>query len=269
MRNSWGLNSASRAVLLFALLGASRAHAQSAEGPSEALPPPPPPPSAPASPPTPASPPSAAELPPSEPPRRLAPERQPLSSVGERLIYVRIHAGERPFSVVARDDAEPIAVCDGDCGFWAWPGNYSVRLRLAGAATDSSLSLRLRKPGLYDLIPANKAARNTGIALGIAGPVVGFVGLLMTMVGLLEAGCSYDDGAQNGCHNAGPKPIAYYGLATLAAGAGMTTVGWLMFAHNRAHFQLSDGRGPHGASARVTVLPLPQGGLGLGAVVAF
>ncbi len=57
------------------------------------------------------------------------------------------------------------------------------------------------------------------------------------MVGVLEAGGSYDDGSQNGCHNAGPEPIAYYGFGTLAAGAGMTTVGWLMFAHSRAHFR--------------------------------
>jgi hypothetical protein len=62
---------------------------------------------------------------------------------------------------------------------------------------------------------------------------------------------------------------AYYGLATLAAGAGMTTVGSIMFAHNRVHFQHSEDPGPLETSARISVLPMPQGGLGLGATVAF
>jgi hypothetical protein len=272
----WGAPRASRTVLVLALLVASRAHAQSTEAVGEALPPPPPPPSAEPSQASPAAPlvapsasaPSAAELPPSEPVRRPALERQPLSSVGERLVYVRIHAGDRPFSVVTPKDEQPIAVCDGECGFWAWPGNYSVRLQLDGAPKESGLSLRIRKPGRYDLIPADRAARNTGLVLGLVGPVISFVGVLMTVAGVLEAGCTYDT-SQDDCHDDGPAPIAYYGLATLAVGAGMTTAGWIVFAHNRVHFQLSDDPGPLGTSARVSVLPMPHGGLGLGALVAF
>jgi hypothetical protein len=79
---------------------------------------------------------------------------------------------------------------------------------------------------------------------------------------------TYDTSSKD-CQSDGPAPVAYYGLATLAAGAGMTTVGWIMFAHNRTHFQLSDDPEPLGASARISVLPMPHGGFGLGAVVAF
>jgi hypothetical protein len=160
-------------------------------------------------------------------------------------------------------------VCDGECGFWAWPGTYSVRLRLDGAPKDSSLTLRVRKPGRYELIPANQAGRNAGMALGLVGPVVSLVGLLMVFAGAIESGCTQAT-SQNDCsHGDGPAAIAYYGLATLAVGAGMTTAGWLVFAHNRAHFQLSDEPGPLGTSARISVLPMPHGGLGLGALVAF
>jgi hypothetical protein len=207
--------------------------------------------------------------------RRPVLERQPLSSVGERLVYVRVHAGDGPFSVVTPNDGQAIAVCDGECGFWAWPGNYSVRLRLAGAAKDSSLSLRIRQPGRYDLIPADQAARNTGMVLGLVGPVVAFVGVLMVYGGFV-ATCS-ESSADRDCND--PTAIGYYGLATLAVGAGMTTVGWVVFAHNRRHFQRSDdprsaksgsAEGePLGTSARVSVLPMPHGGLGLGAILAF
>jgi len=191
-----------------------------------------------------------------------------MSSVGPGLVYVQIHAGDRRFSVITSNPARPIAVCDGDCAFWVWPGNYSVRLRLDGANKDSSLSLRIRRPGRYELIPANRSARNAGLALGVAGPVVAFVGLIMAYVGIMEGQC--DDAApQAACTSNGPEPVAYYGLATLAAGAGMTTVGWIMFAHNRVHFQHSEDPGPLETSARISVLPMPQGGLGLGATVAF
>lgn len=189
-----------------------------------------------------------------------------MSSVGQRLLYVQVHARDRPFSVVPRDGGQPLAVCEGECGFWAWPGKYNVRLRLDGAA-DSNLSLRIRTPGRYELIPANPAGRNAGMALGLVGPVVSLVGLLMTFAGLLETDCT-EATSQSQCSDR-PPPIAYYGLATLAVGAGMTTVGWLVFAHNSAHFQLSDDPGPLGTSARVSVLPMPHGGLGLGAVVGF
>jgi hypothetical protein len=211
--------------------------------------------------------PSAAELPPNEPAHRPALEIQPLSSLGERLVFVQIRAGDRPFSVLTRNDGEAIAVCEGDCGFWAWPGNYSVRLGLDGAKKESSLSLRIRRPGLYNLVPANPAARNAGMALGLVGPVVGLVGALMAFAGVIDSGCA-EATTQTHCDD-GPAPIAYYGLATLAVGAGMTTVGWIVFAHNRVHFQLSDDPGPLATSARVSVQPMPQGGIGLGATLAF
>ena len=274
MGDFWGAHRAPRAVLLWALLGASRAHAQAAgAGDALPLPPPPPPPAgtsapslAPSAAPV-ASAPSAAELPPSEPERRPALEMQPMTSVGQGLVYVQVHVGDRQFSVLTPKDVQPLAVCDGECGFWAWPGTYSVRFRLDGAAKDSRLTLRIRKPGRYELIPANQAGRNAGMALGLVGPVVSLVGLLFTFAGLLETGCT-EDTSQSHCSDS-PPPVVYYGLATLAVGAGMTTAGWLVFAHNRAHFQLSDDPGPLGPSARVSVLPMPHGGLGLGAVVAF
>jgi hypothetical protein len=190
---------------------------------------------------------------------------------------VRVHAGDGPFSVVTPNDGQPIAVCDGECGFWAWPGKYNVRLGLDGAPKDGNLSLRIRNPGRYELIPANPTGRNAGMALGLVGPVVSLVGLLFTFAGLLETGCT-EATSQSNCSDS-PPPVVYYGLATLAVGAGMTTAGWIVFAHNRTHFQLSDDPrsaksgsdvgGPLGTSARVSVLPMPHGGLGLGAVVAF
>jgi hypothetical protein len=191
---------------------------------------------------------------------------QPMSSVGQRLVFVRVHAGARRFSVVTSEDARPIADCDGECGFWAWPGRYTVRLRLDSGKKDSNVSLRIHRPGRYDFVPTEPAARTTGLVLGITGPLVMFVGALMTYAGFATVGC--DDNSVSPCRN-GPEPIGYYGLATLAVGAGMTTAGWIVFAHNRAHFELSQELGPLSPSARVGVIPLPHGGLGLGATVAF
>ena len=161
------------------------------------------------------------------------------------MVRVHVSAAEHPFLVYFGRGEEPIADCAGACDFWAWPGKYRVRVfQGEGPRNDSVLALRVGQAGSYSFVPANGGAQNAGIVLGVSGPVVGIAGLVLTLVGV----------------NAGDRPASLYvGLGGLALGTGMTSVGWLLYAKNRASFDFS---------ARVGPQPV-AGGLGWGAALTF
>ena len=190
-----------------------------------------------------------------------SPEVQPMQP-GQGMMFVHVDAAERSFAVYFGRGEHPIADCTNECDFWAWPGKYRVQVRQGEARYDTTLALRIRRPGYYRFIPANGGAQNAGLILGVAGPVVGLVGLLFTTAGLL-ATCSDREPGQD-CD----KPASLYiGLAGLAVGTGMTIPGWILYARNRAHFQLIEPAPP--LAPRVGVIAMPHGGLGLGATLAF
>lgn len=161
------------------------------------------------------------------------------------MVRVHVTAGEHPFLVYFGRGEEPIADCAAACEFWAWPGKYRVRVfQGEGPRNDSQLALRVGQAGRYELVPANGTAQNAGLVLGVSGPVIGIAGLVLTLLGA----------------GAGDQPASLYvGLGGLGLGAGMTGVGWLLYAENRATFDFS---------ARVGPQPL-AGGLGFGATLTF
>ncbi len=205
--------------------------------------------------------PSPAELPPNDAEAPRVAELQPMQP-GQGMVFVNVSAGEHPFTVYFGKGKLPIADCSSACGFWAWPGKYRVHVvRGEGPGYDAVLSLRIRKAGSYEFVHANGEAQNAGLILGVTGPAIAFVGLIFTAAGLL-ATCSDPPPGQT-CD----RPTALYvGLGGLALGGAMTAVGWPMYIHNRAHFELTDSVTP---APRVGLVRMPQGGLGLGATFAF
>jgi hypothetical protein len=183
---------------------------------------------------------------------------------GRGMVLAHVSAGQRPFVVFFGRGRHPIADCTGECDFWAWPGKYRVVVQQGeGPHDDARLALRVRRPGNYGFVPAHGGAQNAGLILGIAGPVIGFVGAVFTVAGLLRT-CSAPPPGES-CD----QPTAFYvGLGALAVGGAMTAVGWPLYIHNRAHFDFRAQAAPQPA-ARLGVVPMPRGGLGLGATFAF
>ena len=184
---------------------------------------------------------------------------------GRGMVLAHVSAGQHSFKVSFGRGQRPIADCWKQCDFWAWPGKYRVLVRQGeGPQDDASLALNVRRAGRYAYVPAHGAAQNAGLILGVTGPVIGFVGAVLTAAGLFQT-CS-DPAPGESCDG---KPTAFYvGLGVLGVGAAMTAVGWPLYIHNRAHFQQSDDA-PRPPSARLAVVPLPHSGLGLGATLAF
>lgn len=183
-------------------------------------------------------------------------------------VFVQVDTGGQAFTVSEPHrrhvPAKQLVACAQACGFWAYPGDYEVRVQQPDH--DANVSLRVRGPGNYDFVPADSDAHTGGLVLGIAGPVVTLVGTVMMLVGVYNS-CPADD--ENGARSCSTPPIFYYGGATFLAGAGMTTAGWILYAHNRAHFELSAPGPLQPASARLGLVPMARGGLGFGATVAF
>jgi len=190
-------------------------------------------------------------------------ETQPMTP-GQGMVSTHVSAGQRSFAVYFGRGKLPIAACDGECDFWAWPGKYRVVVHQGeGPRDDASLALRVRRPGTHTFVPATGSAQNTGLILGVAGPAIGFVGAVLAVGGLV-ATCS-DPAPGESCD----KPAGFYiGLGTLAVGGAMTAIGWPLYIHNRAHFDFRD-RASAQPTARLGVGPLPHGGLGLGATFSF
>lgn len=156
------------------------------------------------------------------------------------MVRTHVGTGGRAFSVYFGRGERPIADCDHDCDFWAWPGKYRVVVfQGEGPNHDARLALRIAGAGHYSFVPANGQTQNAGIVLGVAGPVLGLAGLVLSTVGVLG-----DD----------RRTALYVGLGGMAAGATMTGVGWWLYAENRARFELA---------------PPPPGALGLGAALRF
>ncbi|MEO8902943.1 MAG: hypothetical protein ABI488_12860, partial [Polyangiaceae bacterium] len=185
-----------------------------------------------------------------------------------RPVFVRVSTGGPAFTVSVRQrrhvPAQQLAACEQACGFWAYPGKYVVRMDLP--EQDASVTLRVRGPGNYDFVPGNSAARSAGLVLGIVGPVAVTVGAVMVIAGAYNSRCDDAVDRPTSCNT---PAISYYGAATFLAGVGMTTAGWVLYVANRPRFQLNELGPLQPASARLGLIPMPRGGLGFGATVAF
>jgi hypothetical protein len=210
------------------------------------------------------APPSRAEFPPEPSGSFAAPRRRRHGEYDLRPILVNVQINGRSF-IVFNGEQRPIADCTEACQFWAWPGSYRVRLTADAAHLERSVRLRLRNPGSYLLELGDDDERNIGLALGITGSTAVFIGALMTFAGLLEEICAGDDSGESG--SCKTPPVVYYGLATMAGGTLLAVPGFVMFGSNITRFHYDAV--PMPISARVGPVPMPHGGLGLGATISF
>ncbi|HWZ87825.1 MAG TPA: hypothetical protein VNW92_03215, partial [Polyangiaceae bacterium] len=135
-------------------------------------------------------------------------------------VFVRVAAGKRSF-IVFGDKQRRIAECDDDCAFWAWPGTYRVRLTQTEREPETSVRLRIRRSGNYELVVGDSTVRDAGLLLGVTGSAIALVGTVMMFAGALELGCTQDDAAtstQSDSCNTTPS-VVYYGLVTFVVGA--------------------------------------------------
>jgi hypothetical protein len=183
-------------------------------------------------------------------------------------IFVSVDAGERSF-IVFGDEERRVAECDGQCQFWALPGTYRVRLVKDAHEEETSVSMHLRNPGSYHLKVGDAGTRNAGLALGITGSSVFVVGALVAFVGVLELGCTYDDATGVSSGSCSTPSSVYYGLAAMGVGAGVASLGFVLFGTNHTGFHYTPAPVPTPFSARLGPVPLAHGGVGLGLTGSF
>ncbi len=185
-------------------------------------------------------------------------EVQPMQP-GAGMVFTRVSAGQHAFAVYFGRGRHPIAACTGDCGFWAWPGKYAVVVDQGdGPHEDARVALHIDGNTSYRFVPANGQTQNAGIVLGVAGPTLGVAGLLWFLALDLRS-----------CHEpeCSTPTATYVSLSMLGLGVAMTAVGWPLYQYNRAHF--AAGSAAAVPQPQVGVMPMPHGGLGLGAKFDF
>ena len=133
----------------------------------------------------------------------------------------------------------PVARCTTPCFARLPPGKY----RLFVHATESTLRgtrwVELHAPTAVSVSPDHDSQRIAGLALGIAGPVLVFAGMIVALSGA----CWYGE-----CGGKASEESA--GIAMMLGGAAITPVGWIMFTRS-LHPDL-------------TVTPLGGSGVGAG-----
>jgi hypothetical protein len=182
-------------------------------------------------------------------------------------VYVRVSAGKRSF-VVFGEGQRRIAECDEDCQFWAWPGTYRVRLTQTEHEPERSVRLRIRYSGNYRLELGDSEARGAGLALGIVGSAIAAVGTVMWVAGSAYYNCNSAAAAGPVAHCDTPSNV-YYGLGTFVAGAAVGAAGFVIFGNNGSGFHYFSQPALLPMSARVGLVPLSRGGMGLGATLSF
>lgn len=183
-------------------------------------------------------------------------------------VYVRVSAGKRSF-IVFGEGQRRVAECDEDCQFWAWPGTYRVRLTQTEQEPERSVRLRIRYSGNYLLRLGDSDARGAGLTLGIVGSTIAAVGSVMWLAGTALNECNSDTTTPNSAGHCGTPSIVYYGLGTFVAGAAIGAVGFVIFGNNGSGFHYFSQPALLPMSARVGLVPLARGGVGLGATLSF
>jgi hypothetical protein len=111
------------------------------------------------------------------------------------------------------------------------PGSY--RLRDVGAPQERFVEIDVESNVALTVRAPNRFARKAGLAIGISGIPVAFVGTMMMLsVVLTPIFCFPSDEDSASCETPNP-PLALAAAATTAAGVGMTYGGWSVFGRNR------------------------------------
>jgi hypothetical protein len=188
---------------------------------------------------------------------------EPAPGVSVRIGSVRPGTSVAIESTLREDDGtvgRVVSRCFDDCEEVLDPGPYRLRLIGADGETIGTKSVRLRRPMIFHVTDANPGAATTGLVLGITGAVLAVTGL--AALGALALSDS-DDG------DSSRKWVGIYALAAIPVGAIMTSIGWVVFAHNRRLFRDEvvkerkghddDGASREEPNVRVGIAPGPQG----------
>jgi hypothetical protein len=148
-----------------------------------------------------------------------------------------------------------VARCIGSCRLFLPNGSYRLVVPSTGVSSDSSLEFEVNGPGSIMIDDPNPTVKNTGLVLGISGPVLILAGTFLVASGTCINECPENTARQN---------RAIIGLGTLAAGIVSTIVGWKIYSHARnpqIHQQTQ-------STLQVGVAPSRGGGL-LAVVASF
>lgn len=124
-------------------------------------------------------------------------------------------------------DAEP-AVCQGSCTLELAPGRYSLEVFDHGKRAGSQV-VRVKKSVTWHVHAQNRTLKSVGLAMGIGGSVLGFVGLNLATLSLMSSMCEGSD-----CGSDTDQRRAAVGWLMVVGGAGLSIPGWILFARNRA-----------------------------------
>jgi len=184
-------------------------------------------------------------------------------------VLVQLAGGEEPlsFRLSYRGQDQIVGACPAQCSVLLWPGKYTLRATDA-RGRESEGPLTVDGPRLFVATQPSVGARSAGLTLGIIGIVAAGLGL-----GIVVLECGGDSG--NSCDTGQARAVAAAGLLTLAAGAVMTPVGWVMYAKNHdlhieSRLSPAVSKVPGNVtSASFGLAPLPRGGFGFGAAAYF
>jgi hypothetical protein len=155
--------------------------------------------------------------------------------------------------------------CNPRCRSTLPPGTYTLRAR--DAATGDLIGERtvdVDRPSDFRTFRPDSAAKGLGMAMAITGHVVSMIG---TSVFLLDLGLS---GMCNNPSCQSHSGMLYGGLAALG-GAGLSSLGWYVFAKNRNWLDQPEAEPAPtktGPTVSVGAAPLP-GGAALAGSVSF
>ena len=131
--------------------------------------------------------------------------------------------------VEVHDDVErTLVTCDGSCSFAIPPGKYRLYSSDTRTGEHDDVGMRVRHATNYRFQEGNRSAKNTGLALGIGGPILVGVGAILILPALFASIC---EGST--CMTDGERTAAKIGLGSILVGAIATPIGWTMFGSNR------------------------------------
>lgn len=167
--------------------------------------------------------------------------------------------------VIGGNAADPLAVCNGDCQFWALPGRYTVYTLDHTTGARHDLDLRVKGFAEYHLVQGNDAVHDWGVGLEYTGAVASAVGFLTMLYALSAPSC------ESNCKDDNNGRTVVIGLGILGAGLATVVVGFGLDTGNRSGFVPHDewseanGRSPQ---LRFGLVPV-FAGLGLGGTARF
>ena len=155
-------------------------------------------------------------------------------------------------------DGTVLGSCMGNCTFQVPPGTYVLESGETDELRAGRQKIVVTGPTMVDVKPGNKGKRTTGLALGIAGPVLVFVGLVGTMVVAIQREDIDFDCRVSGDRCNETKPSYTPWVLSMVGGAAATTWGWIMFASNGTKIRTS-GYAPASVALAPIVTPKVTG----------